>query len=96
MHSNRAQFGATRAHSDMHDGSTASQKRNNTIFNYAYICIFLLQLFVLVACGSYINTAIVCVSWTILLVSGHEHNVIVCVLCAISVVLQTYAMSINS
>jgi len=64
--------------------------------NYGFICIFLTQLFVLVACGSYINTAIVCVAWTIVLISGHEHNVIICVLCAISVVLQTYALSINS
>jgi len=81
---------------NMQDGSPASRQHKSTIFNYAYICIFLLQLFVVVACGSYINVAIACVSWTILLVSGHEHNIVVSVLCGFSVVLQTYAMSINS
>ena len=81
----------------MHDASTRGEARRRTpLFNYAYIGIFLLQFFVLVACGSYINTAIVCVSWTILFVSGQEQNIIICVLCAISVVLQTYALSINS
>ena len=80
----------------MHDGRTREAGHKAPLFNYAYICIFLLQLFILVACGSYIDTAIVCVSWTILFISGQEQNIIVCVLCAISVVLQTYALSINS
>ena len=80
----------------MHDDITREARRRAPLFNYAYICIFLVQFFVLVACGSYINTAIVCVSWTFLLISGHEQNIIICILCAISVVLQTYALSINS
>ena len=72
------------------------EQQGGSCLNYGYICMFLVQLFVLVSCGSYINVAIVCVSWSIVLLSTHEHNIIICMLCAISVVLQTYALSINS
>jgi len=63
---------------------------------YGYICLFLLQLFMLVACGSYVNTAIVCVAWTVVVLSVNEHNIVICVLCSFSVVLHTYALSLNS
>jgi len=81
--------------SGMHSAVTAP-RRTSTWLKYSYICIFLLQLFILIACGSYINTVIVCVSWTVVLLSVNEHNVVICVLCAISIVLQMYALSINS
>ena len=81
----------------MHRGAPAgAHEQGGSCLNYGYMCMFLVQLFVLVACGSYVNVAIVCVSWSIVLMSTHEHGIIICMLCAISVVLQTYALSINS
>jgi len=71
-------------------------RQGGSCANYGHMCVFLVQLFVLAACGSYVNVAIVCVSWSIVLMSTQEHNIIICMLCAISVVLQTYALSINS
>jgi hypothetical protein len=80
----------------MQSSAVSAAARKGSCVNYGYICIFLVQLFVLVACGSYINTAIVLVAWTIVVMTGHEQNVVVSAFCAISVVLQTYAFSINS
>jgi len=80
----------------MHSSAVLAAAPKGAWVNYGYICIFLVQLFVLAACGSYINTAIVLVAWTIVLMHGHEQNVVISVFCAISVVLQTYAFSINS
>jgi len=80
----------------MHSSAVIAGGRKGSWVNYGYICIFLVQLFVLVACGSYINTAIVFVAWTIVLMKGYEQNVVISAFCAISVVLQTYAFSINS
>jgi len=71
-------------------------KPPNTRSKYGYIGLFLLQLFMLVACGSYVNTAIVCVAWTVVVLSVNEHNIVICVLCSFSVVLHTYALSLNS
>ena len=78
------------------DGISLESKDTGSSINYGYICVFLMQLFVLILCGTYINTAILCISWSIILLSTHEHNVIICMLCAISIVLQTYVLSINS
>ena len=82
--------------SGMRQGVASTEPKDGAFLNYGYICVFLLQLFVIVLCGSYINSAIVCISWSIVFFSGHEHNVVICMLCSISIVLQTYALSVNS
>jgi len=80
----------------MRPGVASTEQKDAAFLNYGYICVFLLQLFIIVVCGSYINSAIMCISWSIVLFSGHEHNVVICMLCSISIVLQTYALSVNS
>ena len=77
----------------MHRGH--GEQDAGSCLNYGYMCMFLVQLFVLAACASYVNVAIVCVLWSIVLLSTQEHNIIICMLCAIFVVLQTYALSIT-
>jgi len=64
--------------------------------NLLYTVTALVQFFVIFLCGSYLNTALVCIAWTVRLLGEHEHSVVICVLSAISIVLQAYTLSANS
>jgi len=59
-----------------------TMKHPHTRSTYNYICLFLLQLFMLVACGSYVNTSIVCMAYSGLAASQQAQC---CHLCAVRV-----------
>jgi len=57
---------------------------------------FLVQVLCIMICGSYLNLVLVGGSWLMVLFKIRDHNILLTVAFAVSVVLQTYQLSIDS
>jgi len=57
---------------------------------------FLVQVLCIMICGSYLNLVFVVGSWLMVLLKIRDHNILLTVAFAVSIVLQTYQLSIDS
>ena len=65
------------------------------IFKTRMAC-FMAQILAVFLCGSYFNIVFVIVTWVFLVLKVREHNLLIAVCYAVSVVLQTYQLSVDS
>jgi len=64
-----------------------------TEFDYVYIIIFLIQVFLILVAGSYINVIMFCLVWVMYILKLHSHSILITVLVAFSTTFQLYNLS---
>jgi len=64
-----------------------------TEFDYVYILIFLIQVFLILVAGSYINVVMFCIVWVMYILKLHSHSILITVLVALSTTFQLYNLS---
>jgi len=67
-----------------------------TEFDYVYILIFLVQVFLILVAGSYINVFMFCIVWVMYILKLHSHSILITVLVALSTTFQLYNLSSNT